>query len=218
MNASATKSPSAKRAHPFDVLRGILAVLGVLAVLWLIGLWHFAATLPTTVDAPDQATDAIVVLTGGSLRVEGGLHLLAEGKAKKLFISGVYRGVDVAELLRISRQSPDSVACCVVLGHTADNTIGNARETAQWMAHEGFHSLRLVTASYHMPRSLLEFARAMPDKEIVPNPVFPEPLRDGPWWHSRATVMLMAGEYSKYLVALVRPTIPAALLPEGAGD
>jgi uncharacterized SAM-binding protein YcdF (DUF218 family) len=207
-----------RAGHPFAVIRSLLALLGVLAIVWVIGLWRFAAALPTAVDAPDQPTDAIVVLTGGSLRVEGGLHLLAEGKAKKLFISGVYRGVDVAELLRISRQSPDSVACCVVLGHAADNTIGNARETAQWMSHEGFHSLRLVTASYHMPRSLLEFARAMPDKEIVPNPVFPETLREGPWWRSRANVLLIAGEYSKYLVALVRPTIPAALLPEGAGD
>ena len=43
---------------------------------------------------------------------------------------------------------------------------------------EGFHSLRLVTASYHMPRSMLEFARAMPDIAIVPNPVFPEFMRE----------------------------------------
>lgn len=206
------------RARPFRLLRGLLALIGVLAVAWLVGLCQFAASLPTAVTAPDQATDAIVVLTGGSQRVENGLHLLAEGKAKKLFISGVYRGVDVTELLRVSRQSPDSVACCVVLGHAADNTVGNARETAQWMASEGFHSLRLVTASYHMPRSLLEFTRAMPDKEIVPNPVFPDTLRNQPWWRSRAGAVLIAGEYSKYLVALVRPAIPPALLPEGAGD
>jgi uncharacterized SAM-binding protein YcdF (DUF218 family) len=207
-----------RRGQPFHILRTLLALVGVLGVLWLIGLWRFTASLPTTVAAPDRTTDAIVVLTGGSERVEGGLHLLAQGKAKKLFISGVYRGVDVTELLRVSRQSPDSVACCVVLGHAADNTIGNARETAQWMANEGFHSLRLVTASYHMPRSLLEFSRAMPDKEIVPNPVFPEALRDAPWWRSRAVTLLIASEYSKYLVALVRPAIPAALLPEGAAD
>ncbi len=196
----------------------VLALLGVLAIVWLIGLWRFAAAIPSEVTAPDRQTDAIVVLTGGSLRVEGGLRLLAEGKAKKLFISGVYRGVDVAELLRISRQSPDSVACCVVLGHAADNTLGNARETAQWMAHEGFHSLRLVTASYHMPRSMLEFTRAMPDIEIVPNPVFPEFMQESSWWQSRRSVSLIASEYSKYLAALVRPFVPAALLPSGVSD
>jgi len=196
-------------------IAGVLAL--VLAMLWLIGLWRFAAGLPRDIAKPDEATDAIVVLTGGSLRVEGGLRLLAEGKAKKLFISGVYRGVDVAELLRVSRQSPDAVACCVVLGHTADNTAGNARETAQWMQSEGFRSLRLVTASYHMPRSMLEFTRAMPDKEIVPNPVFPEALRETPWWRSRTGLLLIAGEYTKYLVALVRPWVPLSLLP-GASD
>jgi len=124
----------------------------------------------------------------------------------------------VTELLRVSRQTPDSVACCVVLGHEADNTLGNARETAQWMENEGFHSLRLVTASYHMPRSLLEFSRAMPDIEIVPNPVFPEFLQEAPWWQSRRSTLLIASEYIKYLAAILRPYVPAVLRPSGAGD
>jgi uncharacterized SAM-binding protein YcdF (DUF218 family) len=188
----------------------VLAVLLVLAIigLWFIGLWRFAQAIPTEVQDTARETDAIVVLTGGSLRVESGLALLAAGKARKLFVSGVYRGVDVTELLRVSRQSPDSVACCVVLGHAADNTLGNAHETAEWMSAEGFHSLRLVTASYHMKRSVLEFSRAMPGVEIVPNPVFPEFLRTHPWWSSRATATLVINEYSKYLFALIRPILP----------
>lgn len=187
-----------------------LAVLLVVAIvgLWFIGLWRFSQAIPTEVQDTARETDAIVVLTGGSLRVESGLALLAAGKARKLFVSGVYRGVDVTELLHVSRQSPDSVACCVVLGHAADNTMGNAHETAEWMSAEGFHSLRLVTASYHMKRSILEFSRAMPGVEIVPNPVFPEFLRTHPWWSSRATVTLIIGEYSKYLFALIRPLLP----------
>lgn len=193
-------------------------MLAALALLWLIGLWRFAATLPRQVADPDQRTDAIVVLTGGSLRIESGLRLLAEGKAKKLFISGVNPGVDLAELLHAARQPFAGFACCIVLGHTADNTLGNASETARWMASEGFHSLRLVTASYHMPRSLLEFTRAMPRVEIVPNPVFPEALRGHRWWQSRASALLIAGEYTKYLVALVQPALPAAFLPRGTGD
>lgn len=199
------------------LLRGAGLLLVALALIWVIGLWQFAADIPREIANPDQATDAIVVLTGGSLRIESGLKLLADGKAKKLFISGVYRGVDVSELLHVSRQSPDAVACCIVLGHAADNTVGNARETAQWMASEGFHSLRLVTASYHMPRSMLEFSRAMPDKEIVPNPVFPEALQERPWWRSRSGLLLIASEYTKYLAALVRPLVPLSLLP-GASD
>lgn len=200
------------------LLRNLIGLVLLLVVILLIGLWRFAAVIPSTVASPDRPTDAIVVLTGGSLRVEGGLRLLSEGKAKKLFISGVYRGVDVAALLHLSRQTPDSVACCVVLGHEADNTLGNAHETAQWMESEGYHSLRLVTASYHMPRSMLEFSRAMPGIEIVPNPVFPEFLQEAPWWQSRRTALLITSEYVKYLAAILRPWVPAALRPSGASD
>ena len=61
-----------------------------------------------------------------------------------------------------------------------------------------------------MPRSLLEFPRAMPDIAIVPNPVFPEISRER-WWLRPRRELLVAGEYDKYLVALVRPLVPVAL-------
>jgi len=196
--------------------RGAAATLAALVALWLIGLWRFAIAIPTAVDDPNRATDAIVVLTGGRLRVESGLQLLAAGKGKMLFVSGVHRGVEVSELLRASHQPAEAVGCCIALGYSAADTLGNARETAEWMKAEGFHSLRLVTANYHMPRSLLEFARAMPEAEIVPNPVFPEILKLQPWWRSAAAANLVIGEYDKYLVTVLRPLLPAALIPQGA--
>jgi uncharacterized SAM-binding protein YcdF (DUF218 family) len=184
----------------------VLAFL-VLAAFWLGGLVWFTHDIPRAVTDADSETDAIVVLTGGSLRVQSGLALLAAGKAKKLFVSGVYHGTDVATLLHVSRQSPDKVACCIVLGYEADNTYGNATETAQWMRQEGFHSLRLVTASYHMPRSLLEFSRAMPEMRIIPHPVFPERVKQRRWWAWPGTASLILAEYHKYLLALVRPLL-----------
>ena len=90
---------------------------------------------------------------------------------------------------------------CIELGYEADNTRGNAAETAAWMRAEKFHSLRLVTASYHMPRSLLEFSRAMPDIRIVPNPVFPKGINRA-WWLNPHAALLIVGEYMKYLFAL----------------
>ncbi|MBF0307503.1 MAG: YdcF family protein, partial [Alphaproteobacteria bacterium] len=129
-------------------------------VAWAAGLLWFAAAMPEAVEDDDSPTDAIVVLTGGSERLSAGFHLLASQRARKLFVSGVYHGVEVAELLSLSRQTPDEVECCIVLGYSADNTVGNALETAEWMAREGFSSLRLVTAQYHMRRSLLEFDAA----------------------------------------------------------
>ena len=73
----------------------------VLAVLWVFGLIRYAAALPEGVQDANRATDAIVVLTGGSERLTQGLDLLTQKKAQKLFISGVYHGVDITELFRV---------------------------------------------------------------------------------------------------------------------
>jgi len=183
-----------------------LAILGVLVIAWMAGLVWFANRIPSpdgTV-VPQEATDAVVVLTGGPLRLKAGLELLEAGKAKKLFVSGVSRHVDLSELLRTAQTSPSAVACCVALGHEATDTAGNAAETRLWMEHEGFHSLRLVTANYHMQRSLLEFRYAMPDMTIVPNPVYPDSFKRSHWWAWPGTLALIVTEYQKYLAAAGR--------------
>lgn len=197
-----------RRRHGFRRFTVTLSLFFVL--IWLLGLIWFAETIPDTVEDPDSTTDAIVVLTGGSQRIQAGLQLLAAGKAKKLFVSGVSPGVDIDALLRVEGQGAetntrDFVPCCIVLGHTADNTFGNALETATFMRDADFHSLRLVTASYHLRRSLLEFSRVMPDVTILPNPVFPENVKQERWWAWPGTLWLIIGEYNKYLAALVRP-------------
>jgi uncharacterized SAM-binding protein YcdF (DUF218 family) len=187
--------------------------LGLALAAYFAGLFWFAQTIPRGPASEAETTDGIVVLTGGPARLREGLRLLAEGKARKLLVSGVYRGVDVQELLRVARQTPESVECCVELGYAADSTHGNARETAAWMAREGFASVRLVTANYHMRRSLLEFARAMPEARVVAHPVFPEAFRIDAWWRFPGTYALVQAEYHKYVAALLR-----ALLPAGAGE
>ena len=184
------------------------AVLGVAlagAVAWCAGFVWFIQRIPRAVEDPDAVTDAIVVLTGGAGRLGTGVDLLARGRAAKLFVSGVYRGVDVSELLRVSRQAPDALECCVELGHSATDTEGNARETGRWIAAEGFASLRLVTASYHMPRSEAEFRRVMPGVRVVAHPVFPERVRIDAWWRWPGTAALLAGEYTKFLVTVTAP-------------
>lgn len=178
-------------------------------VLWLGGLALFvASSLMIPVD-PSIRSDAIVVLTGGRLRLETGLELFAAGVAKKLFISGVNQRVDRDELLRALGQSAERASCCISLGHEADNTLGNARETANWMRAEGYQSLRLVTSWYHMRRGLLEFARAMPQVTIVAHPVFAHHLDPERWWSWRGAPLLILGEYHKFLAAWIRPALTA---------
>lgn len=198
-----------RRQRVRRMVRLLAGMLATLLVLWGGGLVWFARQLPREVADGDRITDAIVVLTGGSGRVETGLKLLARERAKKLFISGVYRGVEVNEILRFASEAPEDLACCIALGYVADNTAGNALETAEWMRGEGYHSLRLVTAAYHMPRSLVEFRRAMPDVEIVPHPIFPDHVKQSDWWRWPGTALLFASEYNKYLASWLR----AAFMP-----
>ncbi|WP_029006930.1 YdcF family protein [Azospirillum halopraeferens] len=197
----------------------LLVLSAVVLLAWGGGLLWFVSTIPPagprasgTVELLEH-TDAIVVLTGGSGRLSKGLDLLAEGVAEKLFVSGVYDGVDVQELLRLSRQDPGELECCIVLGYAADNTVGNAFETADWMEEQGYRSLRLVTSNYHMQRSLLEFRMAMPALTIIPHPVAPEGLELERWWSRRGSANLLINEYNKYLVALLRFQIETLLEP-----
>jgi uncharacterized SAM-binding protein YcdF (DUF218 family) len=189
------------------LIRAFAAWIGTVLLLWAGGLVWFVHSFATPIAEPAAATDAIVVLTGGSLRLESGLELLREGKGHMLFVSGVNQQVELADLLPIAGAHPDWITCCVVLGHEADNTLGNARETALWMGRHGYRSLRLVTAWYHMPRSLLEFERALPGTDIIPHPVFPEVVKHEGWWESPGTAALLIGEYGKYLAALFRPLL-----------
>jgi uncharacterized SAM-binding protein YcdF (DUF218 family) len=177
-------------------------------VLWLGGLAVFVAN-SLTIRGDPTPTDAIVVLTGGRLRLETGLQLLTAGTAKKLFVSGVNQRVDREELLRTLGPVAGRAACCIALGHEADNTFGNARETANWMHEEGYRSLRLVTSWYHMQRALLEFDRAMPQITIIAYPVFVQHGDAERWWSWHGPLVLIITEYDKYLAAWIRSALSA---------
>ena len=191
--------------------------LAAIVAIWLAGfVWFIASSYLMHADTAGS-TDAIVVVTGGRLRLEAGLELLAAGKAKKLFISGVNQHVDRDELLRTLGPLPENAACCIVIGHTADNTFGNAHETADWMHEEGYRSLRLVTSWYHMRRSLLEFGRAMPQVRIVPHPVYAHHVDPERWWSWHGAPLLLLGEYDKYLATLALPLLNRWWPPPPAG-
>ncbi len=91
-------------------LRRLAVIAGALVLCYVLGFFWFATLLPTAVADAEQRTDAIVVLTGGSDRLAVALDLLSAEKAGKLFVSGVYHGVDVRQLLDLSQHSPISPA------------------------------------------------------------------------------------------------------------
>lgn len=182
----------------------------ILGGLWLVGLVWYVAAMPRSVTAPEQVTDAIVVLTGGSERLVTGLDLLRQDKADVLFITGVHSTTTLEALLAESGAAPlpESLRLRIVIGHVALDTIGNAIETAVWLNETGYRSVRLVTAAYHMPRSLLEFRMAAPEVEIIPHPVFPPVVKTAQWWYRLGTGSLFISEYTKFLVAHLRLLFP----------
>src|SRR5882672_10771207 len=99
-----------------------IAIAGAgLLILCIAGLIWFA--IEPSAEDHTEPTDAIVVLTGGSQRVNSGIALLREGKGRKLFVSGVNHHVDLDDLLRSSGDGLDVtrewVSCCVMLGYQA---------------------------------------------------------------------------------------------------
>jgi len=185
------------------VLVNLTVVLIVVVGLWTWGLFRFVDAIPTTVADATTPTDGIVVLTGGTQRLSAGLDLLSRDLAKKLFVSGVYQGVDVRALLQAVKRRPGGLEDRIAIGN-ATNTTGNAIETTAWMTEQKYSSLRLVTGAYHMPRSLLEFRHAMPTVTLVPHPVFPGHVKQDRWWTWPGTANLLVGEYVKYLFAWSR--------------
>jgi len=192
-------------------LRVPLVAAMICAIGLAIGFVAFVASLPRTVDDPGTHTDAIVVLTGGSDRVSTGIRLLEAGLGRHLLISGVPDEVALRDLTMQVPGAATWIACCITLGRVALDTLGNADEAADWMRRQGFKSLRLVTAHYHMPRSRLLFAHAMPSATIIPHPVFPAAVRAERWWRWPGTTKLLAQEYLKYIAALALTVI----LPSG---
>jgi uncharacterized SAM-binding protein YcdF (DUF218 family) len=175
----------------------LAAVAGLVVAAWCSGLVWFAATLPASVPDSTTHTDAIVVLTGGSERIDTGIKLLRDGLADRLFISGVGGMAKPGEVLALIASDP-ALGPRIALGN-ATNTPGNATETAEWVEANDIHSIRLVTAAYHMRRSLLELKSAMPAVTIISNPVFPPHVKSD-WWRWPGTASLIAREYSKFVV------------------
>jgi len=192
--------------------RLLLLLLPALPFLLLaIGFARFLALAGAGPAEPERPTDGIAVLTGGAERVETGLRLLREGRARVLLVSGVHPGVTLADVAHRAAMVPGDLAGRVTLGHEATSTRGNAAEIAAWARAEHLGSIRVVTAGYHMPRALLELRRALPEVALLPHPMLPATLRDAGAAGRLRTWSLLLREYLKYLAVWAGFSGPAAM-------
>jgi uncharacterized SAM-binding protein YcdF (DUF218 family) len=181
-------------------------------LLWVGGLTWFVTRLPKAPLSIDIKAEALVVLTGGSGRVEHGLSMLADQIAPVLFISGVAPKVTQEQLLR--EHSSASVRARIyasggeiILDRVSRSTVSNADQTASFLRERKIRRIRLITADYHMQRSVHEFRVAMPELEILADPVFPEKFRRENWWQDKTSRHLMFSEFYKYVAILVRDRV-----------
>lgn len=173
-------------------------------VLLIIGFIVFANGIEREQRVPQQTADGIAVLTGGVSRIDQAMKLLADGKAKRVLITGVNRTTTLEELKQLASQGGQYFTCCVDIDKEARNTIDNATETSEWVALHRYGSIIVVTSNYHMPRALAELARVMPTVTLIPYPVVDNNLHLNPWWSYPGTTKLLLSEYLKYLPALGR--------------
>lgn len=192
---------------PLGLRRKIVISCVFCVCAWLAGLVWFISQIPTQQsNFQKNSADAIVVLTGGSGRLEYGLTLLAADKAPVLFVSGAGEDVTVSDIIRQAPKDARDVIDpgAIVLGHKAENTIGNAEETKHWLREKHYKTVLLVTANYHMPRALLEFSATTPTLSIIPAPVLPADFDLEHWVSVTDSRILLLSEYHKYLASKLR--------------
>ncbi|HSG33151.1 MAG TPA: YdcF family protein [Sphingomonadaceae bacterium] len=174
----------------------ILRLIASLFSLWAIGFVAFALTLPGP--AGSEKTDAIVVPTGGKGRIDRGLEVLRAGEARQLLVTGVDPEVKPAEFAAEYTVEEDLMKCCITLGQAAEDTKGNAAETAEWIARRDYKSLRLVTTNWHMRRASLELASSLPaDVRIVEDATSSTP-----------SLRILVLEYHKLIASFLSQHLP----------
>lgn len=196
-----------KRARPNAALRlALTALAGGLAVWLMVAFAGFVGSVNALVVPTPARADGIVVVTGGTSRIEVALQLLEDGAAERLLISGVHDSTDAATLVRRTRSDPALFECCVDLDHAAMDTAGNARESANWAQEHGFQSLLVVTSAYHIPRTTHEMARLLPGIELIAFPIDPATgdHRAAGTQSSSWSMGLLAREFAKLQLARIR--------------
>ncbi|WP_369060475.1 YdcF family protein [Caulobacter sp. 73W] len=183
-----------------------IAALLIALMIWGVGLLTFVARIDMSTPAQIPPTsEGIVVLTGASnARLEEGMRLLEEGKGDRLLVSGVNREATRADIQDVTGATKGLYDCCVDLGFTAADTVGNGRETAEWARNLGYKSVIVVTADYHMPRAMIELRSAMPEAEFHAYPIKTDAVDARSWWKTAGGAKRMAFEYCKYLAILGR--------------
>ena len=209
-------SAAASEGHERDMnatFKWLMRLSAVGALVLMVGFVLFSRSVAIGGGGEPTRVDAIVALTGGESRIDEAVKLLADGVAKRLLISGVNPITSRHDLERIAPGRGDLFDCCIDIGRYARDTVGNAVETRDWVARNGFSKVIVVTSSYHMPRGLVELRRAMPGIKFFAHPVTPVGFYAETWWAHPGSARLLVFEYLKFLPAAARLVVSEFMAP-----
>jgi uncharacterized SAM-binding protein YcdF (DUF218 family) len=192
------------------IFKSLIKVVFICACFWMGGFLSFIQEIQLNTPSSPQKIDGIVILTGTPDRLNAGFDLLKETPGARLLVSGVNAKVTRETLRQATGQSKSLMDCCVDLGRIARNTEGNAKETALWVKDNDINEVVVVTSAYHMPRSLVELRRKMPDTKLIAYPVESATLDIKAWWTNLHTFIIGGGEFNKYVFSLIRSRLEMA--------
>lgn len=168
----------------------IVRAAAFLSIVYALGFVLFAFTLGKPAPADAAATQAAVVLTGGSGRIEHAVDVVRRRQAGRLLVAGADPLVTKADIARRLGGQGRLLACCVDLGSESVDTRSNAEEAERWLERRRYRSVRLITSDWHMRRARYEFRKVLGDGyRLVPDAVRTEP-----------SFLTLFGEYNKYVL------------------
>jgi uncharacterized SAM-binding protein YcdF (DUF218 family) len=148
---------------------------------------------------PSTQADAIVALSGDPERIREAVNLLAEGYGRRLLIAGIDNSAEIADLYPVHRALFD---CCIDIDHRSGRTSGDAATIRRWALEVRPRSMIVVTSNFHIPRTLLEVRRALPDLHIVPFGVSTGLVDTSEPWRRPEAANLLIREYIKFVAVL----------------
>lgn len=202
------RNKTSKSKRPQSKRKGwarFLTFLSVGTLSLLLGGFIAFAQHVDRIQSPETlpAADGIVVWTGkGGGRLQAGVALLEMKRGERLLISGVHEDNGIVQISEITGLAAEEAECCLDLDYAAKDTIGNARETANWAKTLDYDHIILVTSAYHMPRAKVEIAATAGHIRITPYPV--ERADSRKWYKSADRAKRLLQEYTKLLLSYTR--------------
>ena len=178
---------------------------------FIFGLIEYKEKILSTIKYMSKKSSNIVILTGGTNRINDGLKIINKFEKSstfnsKILVSGTGKGFTKISLeKKLSFDFDlDLIKCCIELDSISTNTYSNAYETLKWAKKNNIKKFILITSNYHMPRAFLEFKNRMPNLKIFTYPITPNKHDVKMWLSSFQTFSLIFSEYCKYLIAKLR--------------